>query len=293
MVMDTPYFSDREKGLRPRIEEDISETARGGIYTLIKSRIADGSFGYRYPSQCQEGQGICGCDENLFWEAVKGEIPDFTFDNSDTFAILDLIQFCHRVIAYPEQIYYHQFWNHHHLRFDPWHGQERGQSLFREDVNRILARNGLVYELSEKGQIIRLAPSILRESLASAEFRTGDNELDSLLENARVKFLDPDIKVRQESLEKLWDAWERLKTIEEGKDKKDSISKLLDKAASKLKFREALKEEAGKLTGYGNTFRIRHSETNQESLERSEHVDYLFHRLFAMITLLLKSRGRV
>ena len=37
-------------------------------------------------------------------------------------------------------------------------------------------------------------------------------------------------KVSKEALEKLWDAWERLKTLEAG-DKKSSIKTLLDKAA--------------------------------------------------------------
>ena len=34
-------------------------------------------------------------------------------------------------------------------------------------------------------------------------------------------------------------------------------------------------------------FQIRHSETTQVPLAQSEHVDYLFHRLFALIQLLL------
>jgi hypothetical protein len=117
--MEESYFSDIERGPQPRIEDNISEEAWDGIYALIKSRIADGSFGYKWPLQCEDGRGVYGCEENLFWQAVKGEIQGFEFDNSDTLAILDLIEFCHRVVAYPEQIDYHKFFGHHHLKFNP------------------------------------------------------------------------------------------------------------------------------------------------------------------------------
>lgn len=142
----------------------------------------------------------------------------------------------------------------------------------------------------KNGQIIRLAPPVLREALQSTTFSTGDSELDAMLEVARKKFLDPDIEVRRESLEKLWDAWERLKTILPGKDKKVSIGKLLEKASPESKFREVLEKEARELTDIGNTFKIRHSETKQIPVEYSEHVDYLFHRLFAIIQLLLRKK---
>ena len=126
-----------------------------------------------------------------------------------------------------------------------------------------------------------------------AVFKTGDADLDSLLEKAREKFLDPDPTVRRESLEKLWDAWERLKTIEPGKDKKAQTKVLLDKAAAEQTFRDGLGKEARELTDIGNEFRIRHSETNKVPLGPSEHVDYLFHRLFALIWLLLRATSRV
>ena len=35
-----------------------------------------------------------------------------------------------------------------------------------------------------------------------------------MLEAARKKLLDPDLSVRNEALETLWDAWERIKALE-------------------------------------------------------------------------------
>ena len=59
------------------------------------------------------------------------------------------------------------------------------------------------------------------------------------------------------------------------------------------KFREALEGEAIALTNIGNNLRIRHSETSQEGLARSEHVDYLFYRMFSLIQLILLSRLKI
>ena len=85
-----------------------------------------------------------------------------------------------------------------------------------------------------------------------------------------VKFLDPDPEKRKESLEALWDAWERLKTLG-GHDKREHIKALLDQASgpSSPKFREAVEREARELTCLGNSLHIRHSETSQEPLNES------------------------
>lgn len=288
------YFSDRELGARPRIVEDINLSVWGGLVAIINSRISDGSFGYSFPEECPDGGGnICGCDSNKLSLSLAAEIPGISLplDASrmpPTLTILDFLEFCHRAIGKPVKTDYHSFFRHHHLHFEP----EEGQTVFRNDIERIFSRNGIAYELRSDGSIVRLAPEGLRETLASAIFRTGDSELDSLLNTARAKYLNPNLTIRQESLEKLWDAWERLKTIEPGRDKRASAAALLSKAASESTFREALDKEASELTRIGNTFRIRHSETTQVPLGLNEHVDYLFHRLFALIMLFLRTSGR-
>lgn len=129
---------------------------------------------------------------------------------------------------------------------------------------------------------------MLAEALASAAFRTADAELNRILESARSKFLSPDPDLRREALEKLWDAWERLKTVLYPDDKKQSVSALLDRVAPTYNLRSVLETEARELTRIGNDFQIRHSEANRIPIESSAHIDYLFHRLFAMIQLLLK-----
>ena len=96
----------------------------------------------------------------------------------------------------------------------------------------------------------------------------------------------------QESLKKLWGAWERLKTVEQPGNKKVSARALLDRAADEPRFRDVVEQDARALTDIGNHFTIRHSETDKAQLQRNEHVDYLFHRLFALLRLLLRATNR-
>ena len=178
-------------------------------------------------------------------------------------------------------------WGHTHYSYN----QEAGRTKFEGEVNRLFERNGLAFELKQ-GQVTRMAPTGLQEALAETVFHTGDKALNELLEDARHKFLNRDLKVRRESLEKLWDAWERLKTIEPGKDKKVQATALLAKASIETSFQERLKKEARELTDIGNKFMIRHTETDKVPISESAHIDYLFQRMFAIIRLLLKSSGR-
>ena len=287
------YYSDQIKGTKPRVAEEISLIAWGGIVSIIHSRIDDGSFGYQYPLQCDDGGAVCGCNERNFSNALKAQIPEVEapFDTTEmqtTLAILDLLQFCFKSIGKPLKVSHHGFYQHAHLNFD----SAAGKAEFVKETNFIFARNGIAYELSPDGAISRVNPSALHEVLQSTLFKTEDKILDAILEEARRKILCPSVKAREESLEKLWDAWERIKTLERSKDKKQSIKVLLDKASSEPDFRQVLEDEARKMTDIGNNFKIRHAEVDQTPLQKPEHIDYLFHRLFALIRMLLKLSGR-
>lgn len=291
------YFSELEQGEQPRTHEVINEGAWGGIQALIKSRVDDGSFGKTYPEICfDRGSRIIGSDEISLGQAVRAEIPAFTDppwhgrlqDLPGTLEILDLVEFSWRNLGKPIEDGYHSHFDHYHLKFDV----DIGREGFREEVNTIFRRNGLIYELQENGRVKRRAPPVLCKALAEVVFCTGDEKLDALLEKARKKFLDPDVAVRRESLEVLWDSWERLKTLK-GPDKKTDFPPMLDKVAglSSPIFRKALEEEAHELTRLGNKLQIRHMETGSEPISRNSHIDYLFHRLFALILVILKAES--
>ena len=289
--MTDKYFSDRERGPAPRIKVEITSAAWGGIIALIDGQVTNGGFGADFPEQCPDGRGTTGTDHTAMRLATRGEIPEIQWpldanNVPPSLAVIDLLEFCYEHVAEAVPYSYHSFFGHDHLRFD----RDEGRREFRRRVNRILARNQLAYELGDDGRVIRLAAPVLDEALTTQTFATGDDKLDELLEIARSKFLDPDPSTRREALEKLWDAFERVKTLEPGKNKKASALALLAKAADEPTFRAFLEAEGKELTTAGNTFHIRHSETSQIELRTEDHVDYLFHRLFALIWLLLRAR---
>ena len=287
-------FTERAGLTRPRVNEQLDEDAAEGLLGLIKSRVSEHWFGEAFPAECEDGGLNSGCDPaklkvglkafDVIWPA---DWPDKNGDRPKDPYIFDLAEFCYEHVVLPEISGYHSFWKHNHYEYN----QELGRVRFTDDINRVFERHGLAFELVD-GEVIRQAPTGLQEALAEAVFRTGDDDLDRLLGTAREKFLNKSLDVRKEALEKIWDAWERLKTVEPGKDKKASVVALLDRAATEPNLRARLETEALELTEIGNAFMITHTETSKPPITDSAHVDYLFHRVFAFIRLLLKKTGR-
>lgn len=286
-------FTERHGVTKPRVSEALDEAARSGLLTLISGRIDEEWFGLSFPEKCGDGYAYAGTD----FTKLKGTMEGYSLlwphavdrDNPPSDGqIFDLVEFSYEFIAEAKDPSLHSYMSHSHYSYD----RDTGRDKFTQDVNRIFERNGIAFEL-KLGEVIRVAPAVLHESLAETVFKTGDAVLDELLEVSRQKFLNRSLAVRRESLEKLWDAWERLKSVEDGKDKKVSAKALLNKAATEPNFRERVEREAMELTEIGNKFMIRHTETDKVPIVDSVHVDYLFQRMFSIILLLLKASGRM
>ena len=284
-------FTERHQGSKPRVAQTLDSVTRDSLLELVDRRMDQHWFGFAFPEKCGDGYGYAGTDFNKLedhmklWGVIWPAAVDRDAPPSDA-QIFDLLEYSYEQIAEATNPSYHGFMQHYHHGYD----QDSGREKFTDDVNRIFERNGIAYQL-KNGETIRFASAVLHESLATAAFRTGDAILDNLLETAREKFLNRSLETRRESLEKIWDAWERLKTLEPG-DKKTSVNALLNKAAVEPSFRARLETEARELTDIGNKFMIRHTETDKVPIEISGHVDYLFQRIFAFIRLLLHMTGR-
>ena len=154
----------------------------------------------------------------------------------------------------------------------------------REFANRILVpMRSDISRLTE----LRPVPRVLLD--VSNLPRSGDTLLDEMLADAWKDFRDPAPKSRALATEKLWDAWERLKTVNVPTDKRASVEVLLAHSSSTQEFRKLLDEEARKLTEIGNAFHIRHFELDKTSLTPAQ-TEYLFHRLFALLRFILGQR---
>lgn len=280
------YYSEKLSGPRNRTERDFDSRAWGGIVALVEQGVATHAYADAYPVQCDDGRGISGTDVRSLALAVEGEHPDIAWplnagDLPETPAILDLVEFLHGIVSDPAEGDYHSYFGHHHLSFN----RVEGQRLFRDQVNRILARNGLAYELEKNGRARRLLEPVIQERLREGLPTSGDQTVDSLISQAEERFLDPHPTVARDALEKLWDAFERVKTLLDP-DKKAGAAALVAAGTTSQTSAEAIVAEMRSLTEIGNSFHIRHHETTKHPVP-DELVDYLFVRLYALLRLLL------
>ena len=292
------YFGEREAGLPPRSQEEMTLPAWRGIVTAIVTYLRTGWLAEAFPEfECPDRPGaVTGSDQDQFYGALQGQHPEIEIPlNPNTLPAtvpsLELTEFCHRLVSKPLSAGAHEFFGHfHYADFS----KEEGQTEFADQINTIFRRQRLAYELQANGQVRRLLPPVLREALASGKFTSEDNDLNRLLESARYKFGSPDFRTRYDALKDLWDAFERLKTLEPPRtDKRQSSTALIARVSREPKIREMLDGEMRvELEMFGNGFFIRHANAEQVSLQTSEEIDYLFHRLFAVIRLLLRSTGR-
>jgi len=286
-------FTERVAQPEPRVKETLGDAVQTALLQLVEQRIDDCSFGLAFPDQCSDGNVNAGVNAIRLRDVMNGyrviwprDALISGVDRPTDHQIFDLIEFTYERIALPISIDYHSYHRHHHYSYD----QDSGRSQFAEEVNRLFERNGIAYQLHE-GQVERLVPTVLQEVLLQPTFNTGDRPLDELLQTAREKFLNRELTVRSEALEKLWDAWERLKSLPDPADKKKSVELLLNRASAEPKLRASIEVEARQLTDIGNNFMIRHTEVTKTPITESIHVDYLFHRLFSFIRMLLQANG--
>src|SRR6266542_1506340 len=127
------YFSEREAGLPPRNQEQISQKAWGGLVALIKNLQATEAFGMEFPENCPDGRGCSGVDQETFMLTLQSELPNLKWPvNANEIPplldVMNLIEFCHRYIGKPIQHDFHSYWGHHHYGYN----REEGQKDFRQ-----------------------------------------------------------------------------------------------------------------------------------------------------------------
>ena len=292
------YFRERELGELPRDREKIGKNAWGGIRALIKSCVEDGSFGATYPENCPDGPIAIGTDAAALRDVMRSHVLGLslwpwadTAKTPSTPAILSLVEFCWKNVAKPSRRFPHPnlYYQHNHLlEFDV----DAGREHFSIEIEAVFRSNRIAYQLTKEGRIERLLDPVQHEALANQFFDTCDTELDDLLNKSKLKFLDLDPEKRREALEHLWDAWEKLRSLDGQGGVSQRAAAMLNRAAGPAspKFNEVLDKEADKLYKIGNQLSIRHRNMNQERIAKSEHVDYLFHRLFSLIQMILRLR---
>ena len=151
---------------------------------------------------------------------------------------------------------------------------------FESQINSILRLNELPLKL-ENGKIANTLDIQMSESLLSNIQEVG---LKELFQEATGYFDDNNLQI---AVEKIWDAFERLKTYycSTTIDKKKSANKIvMDMSNSQQPFIDLFDKEFHELTLIGNNFRIRHHETEKIDIRDKRHYEYFYKRCLALIS---------
>lgn len=154
---------------------------------------------------------------------------------------------------------------------------------FETQINTILKLNGIVFRL-DNGKISNAFNIQIKNSALSPIQEVG---LKELLQEASKYYDEGNLKI---AVEKLWDAFERLKTYYSPiLDKKKSINKLIrDMSGNKTPYNEIFENEFNQLTSLGNDFRIRHHETTKIDIEDKRYYDYFYKRCLSLISVAIQ-----
>lgn len=114
-----------------------------------------------------------------------------------------------------------------------------------------------------------------------------EEQLKYLLLESKIYIAKSDFGEKRIGLEKIWDAFERLKTIE-STNKKHSVEKIISEISGDDKeLKKMLDDEFTLLTTIGNSYSIRHHEITQQKIPSSAYVEYLYFRMLALISFVL------
>lgn len=162
-------------------------------------------------------------------------------------------------------------------------GRYNIETDFEDKINVIFRLNRLPVKLVN-GKIENLYENQIVKGLLN---QVGEVGLQELLRDAARYYDEGDIAI---AVEKIWDAFERLKTYYSPTlDKKESVEKIIsDMSSNKEAFRELFEKEFRELTAIGNNFRIRHHETTKTDIEDPRHYEYFYKRCLSLISVAIQ-----
>lgn len=263
------------------------------------------SIAWKFPKKCDDGDEICGLDWDTFSTMLKFEIPslhcdDFgrpvvptvswntgRTDEYDQFALLDYIEFfaqnCRDVIGES----YHDYFKHYHLTFGR---TDKNFKTFQQEINELFEKTGLLYHLTNAKIIERIVEnSPLTPEIEENLLQVKEPGTQKLLKEAISLYRRPSPRDTRDAVEKLWDAFERLKTYYNELDKKDSVNKIVnDMAGGAKKLADWFELDFKELSDIGNGCRIRHHERDKVEVTDPRHYDYFFNRCLSLIALAIQ-----
>ncbi|QYH34585.1 hypothetical protein [Salinibacterium sp. M195] len=283
------FYSDRLAGTHGQGEIPPSTVA--GLVRLIETKMQSDWFAEAFPTKGSDRDcGTIGTNISAVNSEIHALIPDLGWpcrvdDEIDETAALDLVEWAAQKVSLPVRDRYHAHFGHWELVFN----RKEGATALRDEVNQYLSRGRTLYSMNGL-RVVRSGTAEVARVLNDLTPSTGDTHLDELIISARNLYKSHHEDERATGVEKLWDAFERIKTLG-SPDKRAGISTLLGMVAPE-KLRLALENDMIAVTKLGNEFSIRHHEKDTETIRGTDR-DYFFLRAANLIIALLRHSGRL
>lgn len=306
------YFTKRH-GMRKEIQKTSFISVDKYALLLECCEQYYDNLAWKYPEECPDGRGCCGLDVEKFQRDMSYEVPtlyrdeynrisapherknifedEATVDEYDQYALLDLIEFVAENCRDFARKEWHQYFGHYDLSFSS--NNENTFKSFRENINEIFQKTGLLYELKENGWVERIIEiGVLNEETETIVLNIKEQGTKELMEEAILLHKSPHPDAHKEAVAKIWDAFERLKSYYATKkqEKLSSIDKIItDISGGQEYIKQLFDKEFKTLTNdIGNACHIRHSEVWQVDITDIRHYDYFFNRCLSIIALAIQ-----
>ena len=294
MEKEFKFYSDEVNGIKKADNYKIGIDVWNAILALYNT--AKNNDYFTYSLSTKDSYENRYFNEDFLINSLIGVIQDFKkeylynsnydlFDNSlpETVTILDFIQFC---ISKIEDI----------KLIDPKFRRmvklttNINKIEFILEINTIFQRNQIIYKINENNNVEVILDEQINELIKNNTKKIfKDTELNGYLKNANEKIYNHNIVERKTALDKLYYAFERIKSIKNPNNKKGSIKLLINDISDNDKdLIEYLNKECNELTRIGNDYNIRHSETNKIPVNSHIMIELIFYRLYIIIDKLLK-----
>ena len=156
-------------------------------------------------------------------------------------------------------------------------------SQFRNEINAIFKLNNINVEL-RNGEVHSTSNKAIGLDDSTNINEAGIEELIRIAEDLYNK------GEYSYAVEKIWDAFERIKTYYSTLDKKKSAEKIInDISYGNEHIKKMFDNEFKVLTDTGNSYRIRHHEINKIDIIKELHYKYFYKRCLALISVIVEN----
>ena len=156
-------------------------------------------------------------------------------------------------------------------------------SQFRNEINVIFKLNNINVEL-RNGEVHSTSNKAIGLDDSTNINEAGIEELIRIAEDLYNK------GEYSYAVEKIWDAFERIKTYYSTLDKKKSAEKIInDISYGNEHIKKMFDNEFKVLTDTGNSYRIRHHEINKIDIIKELHYKYFYKRCLALISVIVEN----